>query len=303
MNDVKLVTADMAAMQVAIQKKRSEIKKEKNIDILEDWLKKIKTMKEIAKLNDVADQLRQELIFMEMDILLRFKALNQHHRIPAYYKGSFRIIEEDVKAFKEAVRAYTKCFSVIAVSNAIKKKQYEEMMSQHAKDILKGEEEYPASKPFTITKLPSRIDEVLIDYSHKGEPFSIGDMVSKLQETSYIMDRGHEDPELKNLLREACLDAVRKSRKVQISGMTLPRFVTFYTESGWMRVPVENATIDQLIEMRSLRERQLTEDKEALKRLTEVISVVGDSIHSQGKPRNTQIGELIFDQYSDEEIA
>ena len=61
------------------------------------------------------------------------------------------------------------------------------------------------------------------------------------------------------------LDCARRARRI-------PRFVTFETENGFRRLPVEHATVSQLRQMVKLRADQIEADRRALDALAGFLS-------------------------------
>lgn len=122
-----------------------------------------------------------------------------------------------------------------------------------------------------VTDVAAALKTVVDNYTSRGVPFTTQQMAEEIVETAALGDQISGDDSLMNGVLEVCRAAIRSAPALHIRGTVLPRLITCQTEDGaFIRVPVENATLSQLDDMRRLRCEQIEQDRAALRKLDEV---------------------------------
>lgn len=140
-----------------------------------------------------------------------------------------------------------------------------------------------------VADVAAVLKNVIDDYTRDGVSFTVADMADDLIESAGI--GGTDDDALMDGVREVCRSAIRRAPVVRVDGTILPRLITVRLDDGsYIRVPIENATVEHLDQMRELRRGQLAEDQAALQRLDDAAA----RLHRvPGCRPDSRIGDLV----------
>lgn len=288
-------------------------------------LERMAMAREFAKIQKKTEELYESLLrieiecfkkIIELDIL---DVLNNMKRTPA--KWWAKKTDEEINCLIEKYRGMSS-LKIYRQANSDHKflegKRLGESIAQHRQDeynrehnehLYKYTSEYidEGSTPEKLIKayntdLFTAIAVLLDDYATKGESFTVAEMADDIL-LNYFSHRtnkvhGSFDEGLKKGIRELCRKSIMKGKTFFIVDKKTPKFVTCHSpdlkgsETGWMRIPFENATLKQFDEMISLRKVQLEQDKKALENLIEIYSLINEKAESQ----DGIIGDIIIDK-------
>lgn len=270
-----------------------QIKNTDDTDFINETIDKVKLAREWAKIQKKTEEMYSQLLRIEIECYIRIynldclHILNHTQKKVAYFFS--QMTEPEIKkliksnsgssAFK-IFRDYT--YNQDKANFYNKGKDFAN--SNYDKDdfiidLEKNKETYDY-KNYAQNK-NAAIAAILDDYSSKNESFTVEQFTDDL-----IIEMGIEDSKIyghegfKEGIREVCRSAIRSAKTIFFKDKKTPRFVTCLSpdiETGYIRIPFENATLEQFTEMIELRKEQLEQDRKALENLIEIYDTLSES--------------------------
>lgn len=305
MTTAEIATIDSLSVIARKQLKQIEqitqaIKYAQSVDDVQDVRARAEALKGWAKVHGRVQEVRLELLQIEVAALVRVVELGGADQLPpADRKAALwlsAMSEEDRNSYIRSCKSAT---TVAGMCRSAWREQEIKLHRQTMRDAGIRLAEHPTPPPDgnevsnSARRMVSDMSTVLANIleentSADGVEFSIDEMADELIEVSTTQQ---PDPLMIEGVREVCRRAVRSAPPKMIDGTVIPRVITARTSDGsYVRIPWASATVAHLQDMVDIRKAQL-EDYEAafdkLNRFYEKILTINGS-----RPDRT-LGELI----------
>lgn len=253
-----------------IGKLLESIMNESSADVLKDALKKVTAIRRYQDTLGEVEKMRDDLFAVELHCIIKLAELGEKPKNMAddmiaffvtngtdmgWYKTNYPNCNTAKQIYKEYVdftakeSAYVKgkCVAIGLVSG------------MDTNDIDRYSEERKE-------ELSKSINTILNDLQNCESSFSVNDIYSDLP----ISIPSEYERGVKEVIRYS----ISREKIETIGSKKAPKFVTYYDTNidAWLRIPFQNATINQLKLMIELREKQAKEDLAALKNLKAIYS-------------------------------
>lgn len=280
MTQVATVSHDVAQARVTIAGVRKMLSEATEPDVVTEARNRIKLAREWAKIQKVAAEVSRDLLAIEAECLRRIcqlgalDVLKPHERRAAEFFGAMSDAE-----LAAVVEEFGNASTAVGVFRASERATQDRFKRDRGRRIGQGreydepDENFDASVKYYNVRVRAALASIVDEYA-AHDSFTVGQMADDLL-TDIGWDPLDVDPAVRDGISEVCRAAVRKAPPSVVDGFTTPRFVTCYEpESGsFIRIPFNNARIEQLEQMLTIRREQLEQDRAALTRL--------ESIHRQ----------------------
>lgn len=276
------MTSTLAKTEAALQRNRSalndmlrRIKGMANVDDLQEVRANTEGVKAWAKVHGRIKEIRLDLLSVEVEALVRVYELGGANTL----NGSERKAAEYLASLTpEARTALVADSGNVTTVGGMLRSIWQEQELNVRRDQMREAGIRLATRPGASggngvrshsADVAAALSSIIDNYTTGGQPFTVEDIADDLIEESGATCHADDEPTIREGVREVCRSAVRKAPVVSIDGTVLPRFVTACADdgAGFVRVPVENALLSHLDEMRALRREQLAQDQAALDRL------------------------------------
>lgn len=282
-----------------------EIKNSKDSDFLKTVQDKIKLAREWAKIQKSAEDIYIDLLKIEIECFKKIveldclKVLNPNIRPVAIF------FSEKTKFEINDLIKNNSGKSAFLIYKDFTKKEYLENYKNIGARIAENkdsitfenaDEEKKIIKEYALN-VSAGISMVLDDFASGGESFTIEQMADQI-----LLDFGNdkkyiEESGMVQGIREMCRKAVSSAKTFILSDLKIPKFITCIdrTDSSlkWVRIPTENANLNQFQDMIDLRKEQLKQDEKNLKNLIIIFSELKQIQNKKFKNKTVQIKELL----------
>lgn len=268
--------------------------------ILDELSIKTRAARELADLQDDADEIRRLLMHVDVAILMRRAELGEklHARGVAAVKVFTDVGPERVAEFIESHGTdYGKASSLL-LGLAAKIKADDE--AAHGESFaLRPTYARPYSEPTAEqvreqlrASLAADLHGLVAAYTELGQPFTVDQVTDDLLD--YCNDVADSDRLYRSAFRDGvrrmCREAVRNASTVRYDGKALPDAIAVYApREGWVRIPLANATPAHLSQTISVRLEAIQRDQDAVDNLTRF----RDSLTAAGCREDEQISSYL----------
>lgn len=291
--EVALVATSVARNRVTLEGLAQAIDALGDLGSVREARARIEALRAWAKVHNQLREVRVDLLKAEIAALVRIVELEGLDELPP----AERKAAQHLAGMSARARAALIADSAEKITTAAGMVRALWAMEQNARNeqaqFTLGRR--AATNPGLPTDKPAEIADVLRqiveDYSEAGEHFTVASLADELIESARIPDWVEADEAMRLGVREVVRAAIMRAPTLYVDGTALPRLVTATTENGdYVRIPVENATLAHLDQMRDLRREQIDQDQAALRRL----DVVAGKLRAvSGSSDTSRIGDLL----------
>lgn len=270
-----------------------------SIEDLQEARARIEAARAWAKVHGQVKAMRLDLLRVEVEALVRIAELGGANLLPPKDRKAAKWLsdmspEERAALVSDSGNATTAAGMCRSIWTAEELETERELNRQRGRrfattpgrpeqaDLIRLAREHVAN----VSAVLSDVVDTYTDTA--GRAFTVNELADEVIADAAL---GDLDPAVREGVREVCRTALRRSPIVEIDGTRLPRTVTARDEDGnFIRIPVENALLAHLAEMRDLRREQLAQDQAAL----DVLDDIDARLRAiPGATDRSRIGDLI----------
>jgi hypothetical protein len=280
------VEAQVRAIDVAIDRLV-----EMSADELIDATDKAAQFRKIAQAMKCNDRVMHRCILFEIHALRAVARIGATEMLPQHQRRPAKdLLNEEV--FQSVIGLASKKTTAIAAYRAYKQMVEDAELAEMGEDWRSGRNR-PTPTYDDLDRQQIRNAAALlldrIDATERARPLTINQLAESLRnELHWAKPWSTAEGELvKDVIRDALVEDATvgdDSEEAHIDG--LPRYVTYYHEEAWYRVPVQSATVQQLQWMLSYRRQQIAEME---KKASELASAIDELLVIQARRPDAQL--------------
>lgn len=290
----------------------SEIKNTDNADFLKETMDKTKLAREWAKIQKKTEEMYEDLLRIEIECFRRIYQLKCFDVILKSERAICRFFGEKTDSEIEKIISENKGNSASKIYRDLYYIEKMKESRQVGKSLALNEmsELYKNIEDFDTVKAIKKISQkqenvlsfLLDHYASKGEGFTIEEFADNLLLKNDTLEKDLTDElnqEVKRGIREVCRSAISSAKTIFLKDKKTPRFITCTAKTDrkngieWIRIPFENATLPQFMEMIELRKEQLRQDQEALNNLMQIYDEIEKEFKSKKLSKDSLIKSIL----------
>lgn len=289
---VKITTRDIDGLLDSLSRASS-------LTDLTETRARIEAARAWAKVHNQVREMRLDLLRVEVEALVRIVELGGLATLPARDRKSAEYLaamtrEERSRLVQQSGTSTTAagmCRSIFLEEELERERAFGRTKGRRFADgpPMSDGDRVEAAKD-RVAAVSAVLAEVVASYtSEDSQAFTVEDIAEDVINAAALGDA--VDPAVREGVREVCRTALRRAPVIEIDGTRLPRLITARdAEGSYVRIPVENALLSHLDEMRDLRREQLAQDSAAL----DALDAVARKLRSlPGAADESRIGQLV----------
>jgi hypothetical protein len=283
MTDLALISAELQRSRAQLRRAILAVRSSDDPDYVEEIRGTARIGYEAVRIKDLAEQIRRELLRLEITCLRRLVDLAavdvlRSKSMQAAARWYHDLTEDEVDQFVltehgSASTALTAFYSGRHRFPAWREEQYQRELAEDEAAWKRGQEIASGERPqdrdealepeaWARPAIRDAITTLLDEYASDGSAFHVADVADRV-----ISELNVDDEDLALGIREICRKAVASDKILTLDGKLAPRFLCVPIDGRWIRIPFENGTLADLERMIHFRRHQIVESERALARL------------------------------------